>query len=141
MKESELISEIGDMIQWYKTEGDKATIGDLLSCRDQIATNCWSLAQFTGDAKTDYNQVYFQRKIEIARQKQAMFDRHEPNTKADVKAIIASEGLFNAEILKEGYAFKLDLMLKAANKVVDAISQRVSYLKIEETQTRFQNQT
>jgi hypothetical protein len=88
-----------------------------------------------------YNECYFQRKIEIARSKKKSFDRHEPNTRAEVDAIIASEGLFNAEILKEGTAFKLDLLLKAANKVVDSISQRVSYLKIEESQTKFQNQT
>lgn len=141
MKESELIEEIGNLIQHYKEYGNKATINDLLDMRDQIATNCYCLAEYTGDAKLSYNQVYFQRKIEVARQKQKMFDRHEPNTKADVASIIASEGLFNAEILKEGTAYKLDLMLKSAHKVIDAISQRISYAKVEESNTRFQNQT
>jgi len=139
MKESELITEIGNLIAWYKTDGNKASIQDLMDCKDQIATNCYCLAEFTGDAKTDYNMVAFQRKIEVARQKQAMFSKGEPNTKADVKAVIESEGLFRAEILKEAYAFRLDLLLKAANKVIDAISQRISYAKIEEQQSKFQN--
>jgi len=141
MKETQLITEIGDLIAHYKEHGNKSTINDLLDMRDQIACNCWNLAEYTGDSKMSYNEVYFKRKIEIARQKQAMFDRNEPNTKADVRAIIASEGLFNAEILKEGTAFKLDLLLKAANKIIDAISQRISYMKIEESQSHFQNQT
>lgn len=141
MKESVLIDEIGQLIGWYKESGSTATISELLDCKDQIATNCWNLAEHTGDAKTDYNKCYFQRKIEVARQKQEAFGKGKTATKADVESIIKNEGLFNAEILKEGYAFKLDLMLKQANKVVDAISQRISYAKIEEHQTRTQNQT
>jgi len=83
----------------------------------------------------------FIRTIEISRTKQALIKKGTKIGASDVQAQIEHEGLFKAEIIHESYAFKLDLLLKSAYKVLDAISQRISYMKIEEQGTRTQNRT
>jgi len=141
MNSNEMLDSIYTYIEWYRENGNTASINDLLDCRDTISTWCYNLAEKTGDEKTDYNMACFIRTIEVSRTKQALIKKGSKIGHADIQALIENEGLFKQEIIHESYAFKLDLLLKSAYKVLDAISQRVSYLKVEESNTKYQNQT
>jgi hypothetical protein len=106
-----------------------------------LAIYSFYLAEYAADKKIDYNKFMFIRKISIARQKESMTDNKMTSTKADNKAIIASEQDYHRELESQGEAYKADLLLKQVNKIIDAIMQRISYLKQELDYTRQQKLT
>lgn len=139
---NEALSEIKKNILWYNTNGKYSqNITDLLNCKDNMAINSFYLAEYAADKKIDYNKFMFIRKISIARQKEAMTENKMTGTKADNKAIIASEQDYHRELDSQGKAYKADLLLKQVNKIIDAIMQRISYLKQELDYTRQQQIT
>jgi hypothetical protein len=139
---NEALTEIKCNISWYNKNGKNIQdVNKLLECKDNLAIYSFYLAEYAADKKIDYNKFMFIRKISIARQKESMTDNKMTSTKADNKAIIASEQDYHRELESQGEAYKADLLLKQVNKIIDAIMQRISYLKQELDYTRQQKLT
>jgi len=130
------MDEIVKLIEWYKVNGGSQSISAILDCRDKLAVLSFRLAQQASESKNEYNAKYFQRKVNVARSVQRMMSESMAYNKADAKALIENEDYYQKEIQKEAEAYQYDLLLKQVNKVLDAMQQRISYLKgeIEKTQ-------
>jgi hypothetical protein len=130
-----ILAEISKILTWYKAQGATTTIERLLKAKDRLAVDSFYLAEQAAEMKLEYNQAYFQRKIEVCRVKQGLINDGLAVNKADIHSIIETEGLFNAEMLREASAYKMDLLIRQVNITIRAIEQRISYMK-QEKQTK-----
>ena len=127
----EIVNKISDLITWYGNNCHKAQPEELLICKDRLVTFNYNLAQIVAESAKDYHLHYYIRKLTIARIKNAYIKKGEAVSKAESLATEESAEEFQNELESEALALKLELLLKQSNKIVDAIQQRVSYLKIE----------
>jgi len=133
MKEAtETIPEISSLVQWYYENAKKdIAIETLLSAQDRLAGLSYSLAYYAGECKDHYNQSYFIRKIEHSRKKQAIMNGGKSATAADTEATIENEANYKDELSKEAESYQADLLLKQVNKILSAMQQRISFLKLK----------
>lgn len=130
--ENDVIEEISKGIQWYFENSVKASIDVLMEFQDKMTAYSFWMAEITADQKKDYNLKYFSRKIEVAKSKQGFIkNQKSPVNKAEIDAVIENEDILKAEVEAESYTYKCDLLLKQTNKLLDAIRQRISFLKDE----------
>ncbi len=114
---------------YYKGNG---SIDVLLDMQDKLAVHSYRLAEMSADMKSEYNGSYFMRKITISKKTQAIIRQTKTSkAQAEVEATNTSEDLLLEELNNEAEAFKYDLLLRQVNKVLSAMQQRISYLKIE----------
>jgi len=135
MEAMNIINEIQKVIDWYNKECHTAPIETLLAAQDKLSTLSWYLAQETADIKTDYNTKYFTRKIAVSKQKQTLMQTM-TGVQAEAEAVNDNADKFRAEQEAEALAYRLDLLLKQTNKVISSLSQRISYMKTEQQQTK-----
>ena len=133
--------EISDCIIWYNNIGlNTQNITELLNCKDKLAINSYSLAEYAAFKKIDYNIAYFIRKVSVIREKEQN-NKNMSATKAETKALLSKENDYHREIEAQGEAYKADLLLKQVNKIIDCMTQRISYLKQELEYTKQQQTT
>jgi hypothetical protein len=137
----EILTRIEAIISWYKDNAATQSIDALLSERDSLAVYSYSLAELSGASKGDYNEAYFIRKVYVTRKTQQLIAKGLAYNKAEAESLLANEAVYKDEILKESISYKYDLLLKQVNKILDAMSQRISYLKQEEVMARQQKIT
>ena len=130
-----MIQEITKQIESYQRSIGSNDINGLIELRDRLAIESFYLAQELAEAKSNYNSSYFVRKIQIEKSKQG-FVKEMAYNKATTEALIQSEELYKTELDNESIAVSLDLLLKQVNKILDAIAQRVSYLRDEQKLTK-----
>ncbi len=135
----EELKKISDIILHYGDNGSSDSIDSLLQQRDELATLSFRLAEISSNSKRDYNGAYFIRKVNIARNIQELQKQGMSYNKADAESLIKNEKFYRNEILKEAEAYKMDLLLKQCNKVLDAMSQRISYMK--QDAMKYENKT
>ena len=126
-----IIEQVSNVIQAYKGNYKTLSIDDLLNCKDKLVTLNYNLAEETADSKDSYNMGYYLRKINVTKNKNAYINQGKSAAAAESAAIENTRAELKDELLKESNAYRLDLLLKQSNKVVDAIQQRVSFLKTE----------
>jgi hypothetical protein len=129
------MEEITRLIESYRNSINSQDINGLIELRDRLAIESFYLAQDLSEAKRNYNSSYFVRKIQIEKSKQG-FVKEMAYNKATTEALIQSEELYKTELDNESIAVSLDLLLKQVNKILDAIAQRVSYLRDEQKLTK-----
>jgi hypothetical protein len=129
------MEEITRLIESYRNSINSQDINGLIELRDRLAIESFYLAQDLSEAKRNYNSSYFVRKIQIEKSKQG-FVKEMAYNKATTEALIQSEELYRTELDNESIAVSLDLLLKQVNKILDAIAQRVSYLRDEQKLTK-----
>lgn len=129
------MEEITRLIESYRNSINSQDINGLIELRDRLAIESFYLAQDLSEAKSNYNSSYFVRKIQIEKSKQG-FVKEMAYNKATTEALIQSEELYKTELDNESIAVSLDLLLKQVNKILDAIAQRVSYLRDEQKLTK-----
>jgi len=128
---SEIITKIGKIVSWYNTNCKSATPVQLLDCKDTLVTLNYNLAETVADMTKDYHKSYYIRKMAIAVKKNAFIKNGEAIGKAESLATEEAAEQFENELEFEALALRFELLLKQSNKIVDAIQQRVSYLKVE----------
>jgi len=112
----------------YKTLG----IDDLLNFRDKTSILAYRLAEQVADFKAEYNRSYFIRKITISKTKQGLISgKKYAVSKAQIEADVLHEEELKTEINNESAAFRADLLLRQLNKILESVSQRISWLKTE----------
>ena len=125
---------LADKSKWYAENSTTLGVIELLEFQDKLATVAYQLASFLADLKIEYNNNMFVRRIRVNRISQGFAERMAFN-KAKIEAELECEELFNKEYKSEADAYKCDVLLKQVNRILQAIQQRISFLKqINDTQ-------
>lgn len=126
------LEEIADGMEWYYNNSDIATIETLLTFQDKMTVHSYRLGEIASDQKKLYNVKYFSRKIEMAKSKQGFIKNQDMAVnRSEIESLVKNEDIFKQEIESESYAIKCELLLRQTNKLLDAIRQRISFLKDE----------
>lgn len=142
-QDTDIIRTITDIIITYGHNSGSYSLDSLLLERDSLAVHLYRFAEMQADDKKDYNRSYYMRKIHLSKQKNAFIEQGNSAAKAEAMATASEKykKLFKDEMNTEAMAYKSDLLMKQANKILDAMMQRISYLKFEYEQTQYrQNQ-
>lgn len=136
MKSSaKIIEEIRQQINRYHQRGNSATIDDLLDIQDNISIRSFTLASYVADYKASYNASYFRRRLGIAKSSLKHQQSGMKIATADHQAIIDMADEYETEQAHEATAIQMDLLLRQTNVIINSISQRISYLKMEYANT------
>jgi len=137
MDSDKIYKQIRNIIQWYGKESSTVDVKTLMDKRDKLAGYSFYLAEDMASHKADYNSIRFIRKIEFSRafmeMKQVMTNQEAEN-KANEK--IANE--LKLELDTEAIAYKYQVLLSQTGRVLDAMQQRLSWLKTEMGQSNNQ---
>lgn len=133
MTEQKTLVMIDDIIHTYYQISDTMDLNSLLKMQDELSALSYNLAEIVGKAKLTSNQKYVKRKIVINRQVQHMLDSEleKAISKAQNKAEVMNEDILEQEMVAEALAVEYDLKLKQVNKVLQALQQRISFVKKE----------
>jgi|GEM_PF-2024873 len=127
---------IAEDILWYHQNCKTPDIEKLLSVRDHLATCSFNLASIAGDLKQRYNTNYYIRKIEVAKSKQGFINSGKNMTQSETSSIVSSEEYIKGEMEAESDSYKVDLLLKQVNKILDAMGQRIAFARSEMENSR-----
>ena len=132
-----IIEEVNKLIDSYERSIESQNLSGLIVLRDRLAINSYRLAQESSEMKRDYNQSYFIRKISINKSTQGFITNKKlPKNKAETLSLIENEEIYAKEIELESMAYQYDLLLRQVNKILEAMAQRISYLKTEKENVR-----
>lgn len=137
----ELFTQLELGLAWYNDNSDKAKLPQLLKWQDEMAIRSYYLAEIIGDAKGEYNNKYFIRKLTVARKELTLIKADNPIGRAKAEALVQAEPQIKAELEAETYAIKCDILLRQVNKILQASQQRISFEKEEWSRTKSQQQT
>ena len=126
-----MTKQIGEIITWYGDNAKSATIGLIMDAKDKLVTLNYTLGETLAEAQTDFNKKYFIRKITIAKKEAYHINSGEAIGKAKIIAAEECEFAFKDELDAEAEANKYEILHRQANRVVDAMTQRISVLKKE----------
>lgn len=135
---SENLKEIIRLIGLYRDNYKNLSLDQLVNMRDRLAAYCFSFAEEVADIKTGYNETVFVRRVEVMRTKQNILKARGKLSDGKLKDEADLEHIeeLKAELERESASYKADLLLRQANRVIDAIEQRVSYKKLEYSMTQ-----
>ena len=136
-----IIEQITQIINTYNKQYKSLSIDDLLNAKDKLVTLNFNLAEEVADSKKSYNMGYYIRKINIVKSKNAFINQGQSATAAQSAATEDNAEELKEELDREGIAYRMDLLLKQSNKVVDALTQRISYLKTEKQNAEYGQST
>lgn len=136
-----ILEQINDVIQAYNKSYKTLSIDDLLNAKDKLVTLNFNLAEEVAEAKKSYNYGYYIRKINIVKAKNRFINQGTSAVAAEAKALEEFAGDLKTELDREAFSHRLDLLLRQSNKVVDAIQQRVSFLKTEKQNAEYGQNT
>jgi len=129
---------IAEIIEWYFHNAKTPDIEKILAARDRLATLSYNLASISADLKERYNGQYYIRKIETAKSKQGFISKGKNMSQSETESIISSAEFLKGEIEAEADSYKVDLLLKQVNKILDAMGQRIAFARAEEVNSRRQ---
>lgn len=135
------IEKINEYLNWYSNHLNTQSIESLLKIQDRIAIVSYRMAEELAEIKRDYNLTYFARRIEFNKAKNRMIIENKKNYEADALAMIETEHIQKDEVEFESAGYRIEVLLKQLNKIMDSLQQRISYLKTEKIKTNNQNQT
>ncbi len=126
------IEHITEILQAYEQQLTNPDIENLIRMRSELAIYSFRFGSILADLNEKYNLSYFQRKIQTSKQKANFVNKHKmPVNKATISADIECEEVILKETEAQSLADRAKILLDQTNKVMDAISQHVSYLKYE----------
>jgi hypothetical protein len=128
---NEILNETRANVNWYRKNNKKGTINEFMNCRTRIVTNNFLLSEQLGELKTDYNNCYFSRKIEISKSKNELIKNKHTATHAESEANIINEDILRQELDNESAAYRLELFIRHSDNVANDLMQRISVLKKE----------
>lgn len=131
MELTEIITKLEGLIKEYNQVRDSGNISVILDLKDKICAWSFRFAELAADLKITYNDFYFIRRINVAKTRQALIKNGSTIGAADTDALIKHEESYKQEQEYESLSYKADIMLRQTNIIIQAIQQRVSWLKIE----------
>jgi hypothetical protein len=137
--------KICDEIRYWINQYDKlkgsGNIDKLLDIQDSISIRTFTLASYVADYSESFKGAYFNRKTEFAADVLNFRKKDMPVNQAEHEAMVKGRGLLEVETDMENTTKRLHLLLQQTNKILDGMSQRISYMKQEKMITRSQNTT
>ena len=125
------LKNIKNILTWYHQSKGNQEIRDFLDRRDKLAIWSFRLAELAADLKIDYNAKYFIRKINVAKNKQAYINEKKSAVVAENLATLDFQEVWDEMIQAEAEAYRADVLLRQVNKVLDAMNQRIAFMKSE----------
>jgi len=136
-----ILEDINRVIEAYKKNYSTLSIDSLLNAKDKLVTLNFNLAEEVAEAKKQYNAGYYIRKISIIKQKNSYINQGKSAAAAEAMATSENAENLKVELGWEDIAYRLELLLRQSNKVVDAIQQRISFLKVEKKNAEYSQNT
>ena len=135
-----LLLDIEDLITDYQENSEGHSLPILLNMQDQLSGMSFTFAELVAEAKHQHNNTYFKKKVVINRAVQHIVKKglEKAINKATVMAETENEDILQAELDAEALTFKYDLKLRQLNRVLQAIQQRISFVKKEWELSQFQ---
>lgn len=131
------LDEVNRLIDNYELSIGSQNLSKLIELRDRLSIWTYRLAQESTEFKKDYNTAYFIRKISVSKSTQGILNNKKTAfNKASLDALIQNEDIYKEEQNLESACYTFDLLLRQANKVLEAMAQRISYLKTEKENVR-----
>jgi len=137
----ELLEEIHNKITKYESMYSTASITWLLEAQDWFSIHNCRLSDLLADMKQDYNNYYYLRKISVAQTTQGFMNEGATKGKAETDSIVANKTKLHQELETQGLAYRIELLLKQVNILINSINQRISYLKVEQSNMMKTNTT
>lgn len=136
----EILETIEKQVNWYYQHSDKASINDLLSLQDKLGVNSYYLAQLYAETYQSYLEKVYNtktKKIKSYLSKKAEKIEDKKLTDKLAQSIADDESLaeFADELFGEGQKEQYRILLSQVNSILNAIQQRISYLKLEYNKT------
>ena len=130
--------KIDDVIKEYVENIDTTNIGKLLNIQAKLATLTWNMAEYIGNLGINYIELEHARKDAYHH---IMMDEEREKTSvkyAEMEAFLKTSDARLREKKMEMDWRKLRLKLEQVNKIIDHLTMKISQLKKEEEQARFQ---
>ena len=137
MKQEVIVIEIDKIVKWY-AKGTH-TGAEIIESYKRLTGFLWFFASIVADAKDEYNNKYYVRKIETARTKMNLVKSKLAVNKAEIEAMLEHETDFMIEMEAESVVYRADLMLKQGNRVAECMRTEISFLKQEKQQSQETN--
>jgi len=138
----DIYKEIESILNWYYVNSDKVdNPGLFLDKRDKLSVLSYRVAQEQADYNEQFLLTEMKRKIFVAKHiEEAMKQALKPAfNRIESQALIAAEEILDEEKTNEALTKRCSLILNQINKVLDAMNQRVSYLRKERETSNNQN--
>ncbi len=133
------INKISEIVEfWSGLKRGYNNIENLLYMEQKLSGYSYYLAELLSEFKENYNIAYFWRKINTNKRKNAFIGTGKTAAASECMAIEKTEEELRKEIDAETIAYKAETLLKQVNKILDSMRTRISYLKDELKQTRFE---
>ena len=132
----EVLEKLKEQIDFYYKTSDKMGIEQLLKMQDVIAWNSYYLAELYAEAYMEYIEKFYLSKTKkvktfLTKKAEKITEKGLTDKLAEAMATDESLAEFWNEIFWEAQTEKLKTLLKQVNIVLQAIQQRISYLKSE----------
>lgn len=132
----EVLEKLKEQIDFYYKTSDKMGVEQLLKMQDVIAWNSYYLAELYAEAYMEYIEKFYLSKTKkvktfLTKKAEKIAEKGLTDKLAEAMATDESLAEFWNEIFWEAQTEKLKTLLKQVNIVLQAIQQRISYLKSE----------
>ena len=126
-----VVEEINKIIEWWMDNYPTAPISMLIDARSKLTAYLFTFATYIGETKAEQLAAETQRKIKKSQKRKECIGADYSIAKSEDEAILSTESEQKKADDYEGYYITLRLMLDQANKVDDAIQQRIGILRKE----------
>ena len=133
------LTRIHGAIDWYEKHSSTEDIEGLINARDVLAVLSFRLAEMVGDNYGQYNESYYIRiietsaKINTLRKSKMAINQAEHETREQLR------DHYKREKDAETIAHKSSLILKQVNKILEAMSQRIAFMREEQQSANYQS--
>lgn len=135
-QEKQVKDQIKLLIDTYKTESETMSLPNLVAFRDQLVTWNASLGTVVSQRRKESQKAYVFRKYSVAVSENTLIKAGTTIGKAKAQAIVDNKLRYDEEVEEENEAFDTDMLYKSVNKIDDAVSQRISWMKQEYAQSK-----
>lgn len=123
------MKDIEKIVQWYSGNYKKATPDQLMNAKTKLVTLLCNFSDSLAEAKEDSLLTTIYRKYEHHKMKSQLVDEGMSAALAESKSIEKAREVMDEEAKTEKIAYLYKLKLSQFNRVVDDITQRLSFIR------------
>ena len=133
MKTESVVEAINSIVKNYAKQ--KMSGAQIMEEYKKLTGYLWFFASIVADAKDEYNNKYYVRKIETARTTQNLIKTKLAVNKAGIEAMLEHETDWMIEVEAESVVYRADLLLRQGNRVAECMRSELSLMKQERQQS------
>ena len=123
------MEEIEKIIKWYSEKYKSATPEQLMNAKTKLVTLLCNFSDMLAESKEDSLLTTIYRKYEHHKMKSQLIDEGLSAALAESKSIEKARQIMDEEAKTEKLAYLYKLKLSQFNRVVDDITQRLSFIR------------